>query len=206
MLKKTRDVVRTVAEQVGIIAPQVNDAQNAAEQRRADLVAAQKAVADGEAALEAADDRSAAPRELAEIEAKLASAKLDAERAQRAYTAAEKRLQASRDVEAGKAKAAAREKRDAALTIRAKAAAEMDRLAVAMAEQTRVYDAQLDALSEVARDGVASQGLRTRGSVLVQFAVQRAGAVESTWFGDRAKQPGAAELAARDEGTILAGA
>jgi hypothetical protein len=91
MLKRTKDAVKAAVET--ILPPSVADAQRAAEDRRQALVNAQAAVADGEAELEALYDRGAPAVELHATEARIADAKLNADRAQRAYTSAEKRLQ-----------------------------------------------------------------------------------------------------------------
>jgi hypothetical protein len=201
MLKR----VRAMAESAGIIVPSETDARTAAEQRRADLLAAQSAIQHAEQELEAGYDRGATPRELQAAEAVLADARLTAERAQRAFQSAEKRLRAAQDIEADKSRAAALAKRDEALAIRAKAAAEIDRLAADMAGVVAEYDAQANALSEAAAAGVASRTYYIDGAVLVRSALERAGAMPSSWVGDRADQPSAADLAARDADAVTAG-
>jgi len=125
MLKRTRETVRAVAESAGIIAPSVADAQRAAEDRRAALVDAQKAVADGEAELEALYDRGAPAVELHAAEAKIADAKLNADRAQRVYTAAEKRLQKAEIAERERGMAAGLKRADEVLAERAEIADEI---------------------------------------------------------------------------------
>lgn len=125
MLKRTQDAVRAVAETVGILAPTVADATKAAEDRRAALIAAQKAVADGEDALDAAHDRGAEAVEVQRLEAALAGSKLNAERAQRACDAAERRLEKAREAEANKGKAEGRAAALAVLAERQQAAGEV---------------------------------------------------------------------------------
>jgi len=205
MLKRSRDIARAAGEAVGVIAPKIADAETSAEHRRQDLVAAQAAVASAESELERLYDVGASPKDLSEAEARIADAKLTAERAQRHYAASEKRLTVVRTADAAKAKAAARGERDEAIRARKQAAAEMDRLADLAAEQGRIYDAQADALSIAASAGVAARSMYTSAATLIQLALERAGAVPSTWLGDKREQPGAVELADRDAGSILSG-
>jgi DNA repair exonuclease SbcCD ATPase subunit len=129
MLKRTREAVRNVAESAGIIAPSVADAQRAAEDRRAALVDAQKSVADGEAELEALYDRGAPAVELHAAEAKIADAKLNADRMQRAYSSAEKRLQKAEIAERERGMAEGLKRADAVLAERDEIA---DEIAVAL--------------------------------------------------------------------------
>ena len=206
LIKKVKDGARAVAENIGIVALSVSDASEAAEQRRAALVDAQAAIQKAEAALEAAYDRGASAKEISEAEARVADVRLNAERAQRAYTSAEKRQAAAREAEGAERKTAAMAKRDAALEIRAQAATEIDRLAAEIAEQVRVYDAQANALSEAAAAGVASRTFHIGGAEISRHALERAGAFPSHWLGDKAQQPGAAQIAAQHAGAVLAGA
>src|SRR4051812_42243836 len=104
--------VRAVAESAGIITPNKADATAAAEQRRAELVAAQAAVSAAEAEVEGRYDASASAREIAEADAAHVNAKMAAERAQRHYAAAEKRLAGAREAETTVHKADALKRRD----------------------------------------------------------------------------------------------
>lgn len=150
MLKRTQEAVRAVAEAAGIINPSVADATKAAEDRRAALIAAQKAVADGEDALDAAHDRGAEAVEVQRLEAALAGSKLNAERAQRACDAAERRLEKAREAEANKGKAEGRTQSLAVLADRQAAAGEvgaaLDALRAALAKIDR-HDARLAELA-----------------------------------------------------------
>lgn len=206
LMKKMKDGARAVAENIGIVAPSVADASEAAEQRRATLVESQAAIQQAEVALEAAYDRGATPKEISEGEARVADARLNAERAQRAFHAAEKRLTAAREAEGAERKTAAMAKRDAALEIRAQAAQRIDALAAEIAEQVRLYDAQVNTLSEAAAAGVASRTFHIGGEDLARHALERAGAFPSHWIGDKAQQPGAVEIAAQHASAALAGA
>jgi hypothetical protein len=205
MLKRTAQTVRAVAESAGIIAPSTADANQAAEQHRQALIGAQAALENADQALQAAHDRGADNAEVTRLEAALAAAKVEVSRAEGRYLGAERRLKGAQAVDADKATAAALVKRDESLAIRAKAAAEIDRLAAELAEQCRVFDSQLDALREAARAGVATQVMRATAHSLVMHSLERAGALRSTWIGNRADQPGAVELAARDAGTVVTG-
>ena len=204
MLKRTKEVVQAVAESAGLIDPSLADATAGAEKYRQELVTAQRAVDDAVAALEAGHDVSAADTEISRLESILADARLTAERAQRSCRAAERRLTKAVDAETAKTKAAAIVKRDEALAVRASAAAEIDRLAVEMAEQCQRFDAQIGALNECMRDGVAGNSMRTLAHALAMHALEKAGALRSTWIGDPRHQPGAVALAERDAGSILA--
>ena len=206
MLKRTAQTVRAIAETAGILAPSVPDAQTAAEQRRQLLVDGQAAIVAAEDALNQLFDAGAAPRDVQAAEATLADARLHADRAQRAYASAEKRLAAARDADAEKCKAAAIVARDAALEIRTKAAQRMEALAVEMAAAVAEYDSQAGALSEAAAAGVAARSLNYSGAGIARHAMEKAGAVQSAWIGSKAEQPGAVALAERDRGAILAGA
>jgi hypothetical protein len=115
---------------------------------------------------------------------------MTAERAQRAYASAERRLAGACAIAADKSKAAAIVKRDEALERRAMAAAEFARLAGLCAEQVRTYDAQAGPLSEAAAAGVAARVFHLGGAQVLRHALEHAGALESRWIGDKAQQPG----------------
>jgi hypothetical protein len=201
MLKR----IRQAGEAVGVLAPSLADATAAAEQRRAALIEAQARIASAERELEAAYDRGATPKEISEAEAALADSKITADRAQKSYSAAERRLASAREAEGVEFKAEAINLRDAALEIQRGAAAEIDRLAGLIAEQVVLYDAQFNALSEAASKGVAARIFRSAGSDIVKHALERAGALPSSWIGSRDGQPGAAELAAKAADAVTAG-
>lgn len=202
MLKK----IRAAGEAVGVLVPTLADASKSADEHRQALIGAQAAVEKAEDALQAAHDRCDTP-EVTRLEAAVAAAKVEVSRAEGRYRGAEKRLAAARDAEAEKKRAAMIAARDAALGVRGRAAAEIDRLAVAVAAQVLLYDEQAGVLSEAAAAGVASRTtLHTGGQELVRHALERKGALPSRWLGNRAEQPGAVELAVRDAGAIVAGA
>jgi hypothetical protein len=200
MLKK----IRQAGEAVGIINVSLPDATEAAEQRRAELVASQAAIADAERELDRLHDAGASPRDMSAAEAHVADAKLTAERAQRAFQAAERRLAQARDAEGAEHKAEAVKIRDVALEAQREAAAEIDRLAALMAIAVKLYEAQFNALSEAASAGVAARALHVGGAEIVRHALERAGAMPSSWLGPRSEQPGAVAIAEKQRGAILA--
>jgi len=200
MLKHARETVRAIAEAVAPL--NLADATKAAEIRRQELTDAQQAVAKAEEALQAAHDVSAADGELRKAEAVLADTRLTADRAQLAYAAAERRLNAAREAEADKAKVAAIVKRDAALAEFTKSAAELDRLAAAMAEHVQVIDAQYAVYSEAKRDRVAGAYLPVTGATLAALAVERAVAAAAGQYTDN--KPSASEAGARVTGAVMA--
>ena len=196
MLKSIRKTAATVAENVGILPVSIEEATKAAEQRRQDLVVAQAAVSEVEDELNALHERGADAKELAACEAKLADGKLSAERAQRAYHAADRRLATAKEAEASKARVAAIAKRDRALKVRAEAAAEIDRLAAEMAEQVKRFDDTLVDLAEARAAGAAGNHSPSYGRNLVAEAIEEAGITpRATWTG---KRRGAVERAAHD--------
>jgi hypothetical protein len=200
MLRKT---IRQAAESAGILAPTMADAQAAAERRRQDLTSAQQAVDAAGAALDAEHDKGTSAS-IQQAEAALADARLTADRAQLAYAAAERRLNAAREADADKVKAAATVKRDAAVAAFTKSAAELDRLAVAMAEHAQTIDAQYAAYAEAKRDHVAGDYHPTSGGTLAKLALDRAIAARSGAFtGDK---PSAGDLAQRVTGAVLSSA
>jgi hypothetical protein len=142
MLKRTKDAVQAAVET--ILPPSVAAATKAAEDRRAALVDAQKSVADGEAELEALYDRGAPAVELHAIEAKIASAKLDADRAQRSYSSAEKRLQKAQDAERERGLVEGLKRADEVLAERERAAGEIG----AALDALRAGIARMDAADE----------------------------------------------------------
>lgn len=206
MLKKTGEIARAAGESLGVLAPSAQNATAAAEIARAALVAAQAARDAAEQELQAAHEQGASPKEIVRLEAALAATKQEADRAERAYIGAEKRLAAARDADGRKAKAAATAARDAALDRMAESAAEIDRLAALIAEQVRAYDAEIEPLSVAASAGVASRVFHCGGAVIVRHALEKAGALPSSWLGDRSEQPGAVQLAERERGAVVAGA
>lgn len=204
MLMKTKQALRAAGETLGAIQPSVADAQAAAEQRRQDLVAAQSAVAMAEENLQAAHDRSAPVGEIQKLEAALVDANRTADRANRAYAAAEKRLTKAQEAAAGKEKYLAIAKRDAAVEAFTKSAAEIDRLAAEMAAQVQTIEEQYPIFNEAKRDHVAGVYTRTSGGVLARMALDRAVAAQAgEWTGNR---PTAADLAGNVTGAILSGA
>jgi DNA repair exonuclease SbcCD ATPase subunit len=142
MLKRTKDAVQAAVET--ILPPSVAAATKAAEDRRAALVDAQKSVADGEAELEALYDRGAPAVELHAAEAKIADAKLNADRAQRVYTAAEKRLTKAQDAERERGMAEGLKRADEVLAERDEIA---DEIAAAL-DALRAGIARMDAADE----------------------------------------------------------
>lgn len=201
MLKK----IRAAGEAVGVLSPSVADASKSADEHRQALIAAQAALEKAQDDLHAAHDRGAENPEVIRFEAAVAAAKADVARAEGRYRGAEKRLAAARDAAAEKSKAAMITARDAALGVRGRAAEEIDRLAVALAAQVRLYDEQAGKLSEAAAVGVASRTLPIGGQDLARHALERAGALPSRWVGNKAEQPGAVEMAARDADAVRAG-
>lgn len=204
MLKRSKEIARTLAESAGIVAPNLPTVQEAAEQRRVALVEALDAVSRAETELDRQHDIGAPVAEVQAAEARLADSRLSAERAQKAYSAAERRLATAREAEAEKAKAAAIVARDAALDRRAKIAQRIDELAAELATLVDGYDAQLDPLSEAARLGVAARAANFDGAQLARHALERAGALPSRWLGPRHEQPGAVRLAEQQRGAVLA--
>jgi paraquat-inducible protein B len=205
---RLRDTVRAVAESAGIIAPNVQDAQTAAEQRRRDLVAAQVATATAEDELNRLDDRGdATGAQVMAAEAELANVKITAERAQRAYSSAEKRLTAARDAESEKAKGAMRERFKKAMETRTTVAAEIDRLAAAMGEQKRLLDEQDVVIGEAARVGVAAREATVvcgRAERCIELALSKHGVIARSYMGDPTQHPGAVELVSRDNAALAA--
>ena len=203
MLKRTRETVRAVAETLGALSPNLPDATAAAEEHQRSLIVAQNTREAAEQSLQTAHDRNADDGEIVSLEAALAAAKVDESRAEARYRGAENRLQRASDNESSRMKAAARVRLADALAIRKNAAANIDRLAAELAVQAEAFDSQLGVLNECARDGVATHDGRTTSQALVEHALQRAGALQSHWVGNRADQPSAVELAARDQGAII---
>jgi hypothetical protein len=78
-------------------------------------------------------------------------------------------------------------------------------LAVKIAEAVAAYNAEAPTLSECAKAGVANPSIYQAGGwELARNALEKNGALPSRWIGDRADQPGAAAIAERDAGAILA--
>lgn len=204
MLTKGKDVIRSVAESAGLIAPSLQDAEKVAAKHREALVAADGALERADQELQGAHDRGARDTEITRLEAAKAAAKAERDRAEGRYLGAERRAATARGAEAEQAKAAAVARRDAALATRDRAAAEIDRLAAAMAEQCRVFDGELPALSEAAAAGVAARIQYRDGATMARNALERAGALPSGWLGDKAEQPGAVKLHQQERGAILA--
>jgi len=207
MLKRGKELARAAGEAIGVLAPSLPDATAAAEQRRQTLVEAQAAIASAEVGLQAAHDRGAEISELTRSEAALADATLTAERAQRAYTAAEKRLTAARDAESQRAREGVRGRLDQALKIRESAAAEIDRLVASIAQEVQTIDAQDEIISEASRIGVAARhsGFNPgRGRQSVQMALSQHGVIARTYLGDPTSHPGARDLIGRENGALTA--
>lgn len=206
MLKRTREIVAAAGEAVGFLTPSVADAQSAAEQRRQDLVTAQAAIVSAEEALQAAHDRGAEAPEITRLEAALADARLTAERGQRAYTAAEKRLTAARAAESEKAKGAMRVRLAEANQTRAKLAERIDAGAREIAECLADFKSQDNTLREAITAGVLKDSTFALncGQRFVELALQKAGAIEGGWIGDPATRPGCVQLVAQHNSALSA--
>lgn len=209
MLKRTKDTLRAVGETLGAIAPTIPDAQTAAEQCRQDLVTAQGMIGQAELALQAAHERGAADVELQKLEAALASIRMSAERAERAYKGAEKRLAGAQAAEQTKTRDAQRAKLRAALAAREAAADQIDALAVQMAAALADLNSQDDAIREAIAAGVASRDAAFtigRGRRCVELSLQKAGVIEAAWLGDPAQRPDARAIVGGDNSTLAAAA
>jgi hypothetical protein len=207
MLRRTAQTVRAVAESAGIIAPNLADAQSAAEQHRQSLVVAQSSLEAAEHALQAAHDRGAELGEIERMEAAHAAAKQEATRAEARYRGAEKRLASANAAEAASKTAAARVRLAQAIEIRATAAEKIDTLAAAIAEQVRLIDAQDTTLAGAMRDGVAANSMShalRRGQRAAELALSKHGAIGRSYWGDSTQAPGAADVILRDNGALLA--
>jgi paraquat-inducible protein B len=208
MLKRGKEIARAAGEAVGILSPNVADAQTAAEQRRQDLVAAQGAIAAAEDELNRLHDRGdATGAQVMAAEAMLADVKLTAERAQRAYTGAEKRLQKAREAELAKSREGVRVKLNEVLAQRAKLAEKIDSAAIALAEALAEFNSYDDlirramAVGVVGRDATYTLNLGRR---VVDLALRKRGALyEGTGTGN-IELPGAVELVAQHNGALSA--
>lgn len=201
MLLKTKQVLRVAAEAAGLT-PTLADATAAAEQRRQTLTDAQAAVTAATVARDAAHDVGAPVSTIQKCEAVLADAEINADRAQLAWAAAERRLNLARDADASKTKAMASAARDKALEAMQVAAAEIDRLAAAIAVQAAAIDALYPTLDECRRDGVAGDYTPISGERLADLAIRHAMAAQAGgWTGDK---PTAADAALRVAGAVKA--
>jgi hypothetical protein len=145
MLKRTKDAVKAAVET--ILPPSVAGATTAAEDRRAALVNAQAAVTGAEGELERLYDAGAAPVELHAAEAKIADAKLNADRAQRVYTAAEKRLQKAEIAERERGMAEGLKRADEVLAERERVAGEIAAALQSLADGISAMDSADERLS-----------------------------------------------------------
>ncbi len=161
MFKKAGQAVREAAENAGLMAVSVADAERAAEDRRMALVDAQRAVEAAEAEVERLYDIGAKPSELHTAEAILAGRKLDAERAQRAHASAERRYAKARDADRERAAVEGREQRDRVLTERATAGGEIAAMLAGLKDSLArldAADARLSALQAAGHVKNASFG------------------------------------------------
>src|SRR5436190_13047556 len=123
MLKRSQALARAAGEAIGVLSPNLADAQSAAELRRQELASAQAAIERAEDELNRLHDRGdATGAQVTAAEAVLADVKITAARAQRVYSGAEKRLTAARAAESEKTKGAMRGRLDVALKERAQCA------------------------------------------------------------------------------------
>ncbi len=166
------------------------------------MIAAQEALDAAVAELERGHDAELPEQEIGRLEAAVADARVSVDRAQRAYNSSEKRLAALDLAEKDKIKEAAREKLAAALAKRKSAALEIDRLAGLIADQVKVINGTIGDINLAHAAGVAASGPSAWMSRVVEFSLQKAGALDSIWVDGRDDQPGARELIARDEATI----
>lgn len=201
MLMKTKQVLRVAAEAAGLT-PTLADATAAAEQRRQALTDAQAAVTAATLARDAAHDVGAPVSTIQKCEAVLADAEINADRAQLAWAAAERRLNLARDADASKTKAEASAARDTALEAMQEAASKLDRLTAAIAVQAAAVDAQYATLNECRREGVAGVYTPITGGTLVDLAMRHAMAAEAgAYVGDK---PTAADAVQRVAGAVRA--
>lgn len=207
---KLRDTVRAVksaGESIGILAPSVADAQSAATEHRQSLLAAQSALEAATLALQAAHDAGAENVEIERMEAALAAAKLEATRAEARYRGAENRLARARATESERAKGAARAKLNEANKARGALAERIDNAAIALAGALAEFNSHDPAIREAIAAGVLTNDATfalNRGPRLVSLALEKAGAIESRWIGDKKDQPNAAEVVSRDNGALAA--
>jgi hypothetical protein len=73
-----------------------------------------------------------------------------------------------------------------------------------LAIQATRYDGQSNELAECVTAGVAATKGLISSDAILKNALERAGALSSSWIGDRNYQPNATELVTRDRGAILA--
>jgi chromosome segregation ATPase len=207
MLKKAKETVIAAAEQVGILTPTLADAQAAADKHRQSLTDAQAALDAATLALQTAHDRSAEDAEVLKLEAAVAAAKQDAQRATDRYRGAEKRLAIAQAAEQDKARAVAKYQLSEALAVRLDAAAAIDRLAAEIGKLVNIIDQQDAHLAEAMRDGVAARdagSVLKRGQRAAEMALSRTGAVPRAYAGDPTQHPGAVEVISSDNGALLA--
>jgi len=185
ILSKAADVAQVVTDTVK--PPALANAQEASEARNRELVSAQTAMREAETKLNCLHDAGADTKAIAAAEAKLASANIAADRADRAYKAAQKRLVTAQASETSKERAAIQAKLDNALVIRVEAAEAIDRAAAAIAHEAERINAQDEIISSAVRAGVApeSHGV-TLGAAkrTAEFALIRANAISLTLAGD----------------------
>jgi len=193
--------VKTRASEALGLTPSVADATAAAETHRHALIAAQGALEAAGDALQAAHDRDADDVQLKRLEAAQAAAKAGLSRAEARYIGAERRLAAALDAETAKVKAGAVDRLKDALAIRAKAAAEIDRLAAEIARHVASIDEQDSVLAESIRDHAAPReaiSLFGRGRRAAELALSKAGAINRVFMGDPTQAPGAVDVIGRD--------
>jgi hypothetical protein len=168
-------------------------------------VIAQAAIATAESELTRLHDRGdATGAQVTEEEAVLADAKITAERAQRAYAAAEKRLTLARDAETQKSKGAMRERLTEALAARAQCAERIDAGARAMSQALADLQSHDGTIREAIQAGVLKEDSAfalNRGPRLVELALQKAGAIEGAWFGPK-DRPGCFEVVAEHNSAL----
>lgn len=197
MLKRTSQILRSAAEATGLAAPNLPDAQSAAETRQRDLIAATTATSNAETALQALHDRAAPTVEILAAEALLDDAKLKAERARRAYVAAARRLKVVADAEQAAKQSATRKLLDAALAVRLAAAVRIDELAVEVAAEVKKINDQDELIMRAMRDKVCTDdGATFLGSAkrAAAMAMSRVGVTDRIFLGDPTLAPGAQDI------------
>ena len=197
MLKRTTNLLRTTAEAIGLTAPNLPDAQAAAETRQRDLSVATTATQTAEANLQALHDRAAPTVEIMAAEALLDDAKLTAERARRAYVAAARRLKFVADADQAAKQSATRKLLDEALAVRLAAAVRIDDLAAEVATEVKKINDQDELIMRAMRDRVCTDdGLTFLGGAkkVAAMAMSRVGVTDRIFLGDPTQHPGAVDL------------
>jgi len=199
ILSKAVDAAQVVTD--AVIAPTLASAQEASDARSRALIAAQTEIREAEIKLNALHDAGADTKVIAAAEAMLASANIAADRANRAYQAAQKRLASALASETSKERAAIQAKLDVALVIRLEAAEALDRAASAIKHeidringQDKMVSAAISAGVAARENGVTFGNART----IAEMALSKVGAIKLVYLGDLTQHPSAADLIKRD--------